>query len=70
MLLPFFLRRVLQSTFAAERDWEQYHTPRNLLLALVSYLNWTNIVRVTRLASQTLSGEGESLACLPSFEGV
>ena len=28
--------RVMQSRFAAERDWEQFHTPRNLLLALVS----------------------------------
>ncbi|CAI8043994.1 dCTP pyrophosphatase 1 [Geodia barretti] len=27
--------RVMQSRFAAERDWEQFHTPRNLLLALV-----------------------------------
>ena len=37
MLLPFFCRRVLQSRFATERNWEQYHTPRNLLLAMVSY---------------------------------
>ena len=28
------LRAALQH-FAAERDWGQYHTPRNLLLALV-----------------------------------
>jgi hypothetical protein len=28
------LRQNLQS-FARERDWEQYHTPRNLALALV-----------------------------------
>ncbi len=28
------LRSVLQQ-FAAERDWGQYHTPRNLVLALV-----------------------------------
>lgn len=28
------LRRELQA-FAAQREWEQYHTPRNLLLALV-----------------------------------
>jgi len=27
--------RQLMSNFARERDWEQYHTPRNLLLALV-----------------------------------
>ena len=24
------------SDFAAERDWEQYHSPRNLLLAVIS----------------------------------
>jgi dCTP diphosphatase len=28
------LRRALQ-VFAKERQWEQYHTPRNLVLALV-----------------------------------
>ena len=28
--------RAMQANFAAERDWEKYHTPRNLLLALVS----------------------------------
>ncbi|XP_069131392.1 dCTP pyrophosphatase 1-like [Argopecten irradians] len=27
--------RELQSIFAKERNWEQYHTPRNILLALV-----------------------------------
>src|SRR5271167_3335909 len=29
------IRREL-AAFAAERDWEQFHSPRNLLLALVS----------------------------------
>jgi dCTP diphosphatase len=28
--------RAKAETFARERDWEQYHSPRNLLLALVS----------------------------------
>lgn len=27
--------RGIQAKFAAERDWNKYHTPRNLLLALV-----------------------------------
>ncbi|KAL4223542.1 dCTP pyrophosphatase 1 [Mactra antiquata] len=27
--------RKLQAKFAADRNWDQYHTPRNLLLALV-----------------------------------
>ncbi|XP_064391495.1 dCTP pyrophosphatase 1-like [Halichondria panicea] len=27
--------RSIQAKFAAERNWEQYHTPRNLLLAMV-----------------------------------
>ena len=25
----------MQSKFAAERDWGQFHSPRNLLLAMV-----------------------------------
>lgn len=33
---PFlFSSRRLHAEFAAERDWEQFHQPRNLLLALV-----------------------------------
>jgi len=31
---PEVLRRA-QAAFAVERDWEQFHTPRNLLLAMV-----------------------------------
>lgn len=27
--------RQIQSKFASERDWDQYHSPRNLLLAMV-----------------------------------
>ena len=27
--------RAAQALFAAQRDWDQYHTPRNLLIALV-----------------------------------
>ena len=27
--------RAAQAQFAAQRDWDQYHTPRNLLIALV-----------------------------------
>lgn len=32
--------------FAVERDWEQYHTPRNLLLALTGEV-WQPLQRVT-----------------------
>ena len=32
----FFIdRREKQNKFAADRNWDQYHSPRNLLLALV-----------------------------------
>ena len=31
----FIYRRQMQAEFCVERDWGQYHTPRNLLLALV-----------------------------------
>lgn len=30
--------RVATETFAIEREWEKFHSPRNLLLALVSTL--------------------------------
>lgn len=29
------LRRQMQSEFAKERDWDQFHQPRNLVLAMV-----------------------------------
>jgi len=31
----FFSRQELQRQFAKDRNWDQYHTPRNLLMALV-----------------------------------
>src|SRR4051812_42615810 len=33
--LPLSSNRALQADFAKERNWLQFHTPRNLLLALV-----------------------------------
>ena len=33
---PHLHSRAMQEKFAAERNWEQYHTPRNLLLAMVN----------------------------------
>ena len=44
------LRCALQE-FAAERDWQQYHTPRNLLLALVRLLSPTCLVRPNAAAA-------------------
>lgn len=34
-LSPSYSSRRLHAEFAAERDWDQFHKPRNLLLALV-----------------------------------
>ncbi|KAM0882611.1 hypothetical protein ACQ4PT_032212 [Festuca glaucescens] len=34
--------RKKMADFARERDWEQYHSPRNLLLALISLWNFVN----------------------------
>ena len=31
----FPLSRQMQSEFAKERDWDQFHQPRNLVLAMV-----------------------------------
>ena len=48
MHLAFYTdSRAMQANFAAERDWEKYDTPRNLLLALVS--------SATRCCKSTLS---------------
>jgi dCTP diphosphatase len=37
------LRRRM-ADFARERDWEQFHSPRNLLLALVRFTLHTSLV--------------------------
>lgn len=29
--------------FAKERDWEPFHSPRNLLLAMVSFIHSANL---------------------------
>lgn len=31
----FFLRRQMQVDFIDKRNWDQFHSPRNVLLALV-----------------------------------
>ena len=37
--VPALHSRAMQEKFAAERNWEQYHTPRNLLLAMVNLIS-------------------------------
>jgi len=39
------LKQILDE-FAKERDWEQYHSPRNLLLALVCFSFKTQINKI------------------------
>ncbi|GBF90852.1 hypothetical protein Rsub_03706 [Raphidocelis subcapitata] len=49
------------SSFAEERDWRQYHTPRNLLLALVGEVGEAAEIFQWRPDSELAPG-------LPSFE--
>ncbi|CAI8591078.1 unnamed protein product [Vicia faba] len=49
----------LQAHFAKERDWDQYHTPRNLLLAMVG--------EVGEL-SEIFQWKGEVKRGLPEFK--
>eukprot|EP01083_Nonionella_stella_P001874 5380_1 len=46
------------SQFASDRDWEQYHTPRNLLLALVGEIGEL---------SEIFQWKGECKTGLPTF---
>ncbi|XP_063951813.1 dCTP pyrophosphatase 1-like [Lytechinus pictus] len=44
--------------FAEERDWDQYHTPRNLLLAMIQWdqvLSSSHLVRSTKLRTMPIS---------------
>lgn len=50
------LRQKLRE-FADERDWEQYHTPRNLLLAMVSCII-RHFVSTAILTAFSLGGRG------------
>ena len=36
--------RKRMADFATERDWEQFHSPRNLLLALVRLLHFSSLL--------------------------
>jgi NTP pyrophosphatase (non-canonical NTP hydrolase) len=53
------LRRQLEA-FAAERDWEQFHNPKNLVMALVAeagelteHFQWLDFAASERLAPET-----------------
>lgn len=35
-IFHFYCRRQLQEEFTSERNWHQFHTPRNVLLAMVA----------------------------------
>lgn len=56
------LRQQLQD-FAAERHWEQFHTPRNLLLALVGEVNNAFYLRQAYTLSLLLRGHHLPCAC-------
>ena len=62
--------RVIQSNFAKERNWDQYHTPRNLLLALVGEVGelaemFTNKEKMTNISDWSIDDKvhlGEELS--------
>jgi dCTP diphosphatase len=56
--LTFEALRALQANFAHERDWDQFHTPRNLCLALVGEVGEV---------SECFQWKGEVAAGLPDF---
>ena len=44
-----YLSRQMQSEFAKERDWDQFHQPRNLVLAMVfELINFNNGIDLIR----------------------
>ncbi|MDP2143961.1 MAG: nucleotide pyrophosphohydrolase [Gallionella sp.] len=59
-------------TFAAERDWEQFHSPKNLSMALMvevaelmEHFQWLTEAQSTELPPKTQQEVGEELAdCL------
>ena len=62
------LRTALQ-TFAAERDWEQFHSPKNLAMALsveaaelLETFQWLTEAQSRRLSAETLAAAREEVA--------
>ncbi len=55
--------------FAQERDWEQFHSPKNLSMALsvevselVEHFQWVTEEKSSRLAVEDLADVGEEIA--------
>ena len=61
--------RVLVSNFAKERDWDQFHSPKNLSMALiveagelVEHFQWLKQSESHQLSKDKLEAVGEELA--------
>lgn len=57
------------ATFVRERDWEQFHTPKNLSMSiaieaaeLMEHFQWLTVEQSRNLAPEALSEIGEELA--------
>ncbi len=57
------------SAFVRERDWEQFHTPKNLSMSiaieaaeLMEHFQWLTVEQSKSLAPEALSDIGEELA--------
>ena len=57
------------ATFVRERDWEQFHNPKNLSMSiaieageLMEHFQWQTVEQSTRLDDETLQQVGEELA--------
>jgi len=62
------LRDAIRS-FAQERDWEQFHTPKNLVMALsvetselIEYFQWLTPEQSLQLEAQTKTEVGQEIA--------
>jgi dCTP diphosphatase len=54
--------RIRLATFVAERDWDQFHSPKNLVMALVAeagelveHFQWLTAEQSSHLAPETLA---------------
>lgn len=66
---PLTALRDATRAFAAERDWEQYHTPKNLAMALsvevaelAEHFQWLKTGRPAELDDATREGVRQELA--------
>lgn len=61
--------KLKMADFAKERDWDQFHSPRNLLLALVIYYTFATNIFKKKTHLYIIINPRNSYSCYYNFLG-